>query len=248
MNLGIPFPTTVVGSFPHTDGRALCQQLAAGLDIPAWPQLPRQNFRESMYVQFSRPLPGVVLDETRQKITFNTTGDLSDVLERFYEHYLADDVDAFALTPEYATGFYEMLDQLGQTAGEWAKGQVTGRSLLLATEVDVLNLDAYGYLDNLALYPAELRAFLDRGGHVAWGIVPNNEEIFQVTPEGLADRLRQGFSLIQTEAQARGVKITAGELAGRSLLTPSCGLGATTAKVSGQVLQLLMATSANLRL
>ena len=40
--------------------------------------------------------------------------------------------------------------------------------------------------ENLALYPAELRAFLDRGGSICWGIVPNNEEIRDVTPQGLA--------------------------------------------------------------
>ena len=55
--------------------------------------------------------------------------------------------------------------------------------MLLATTVDILNLDAYGYIENLALYPAELRAFLDRGGVVCWGIVPNTEEIYNVTPE-----------------------------------------------------------------
>ena len=99
---------------------------------------------------------------------------------------------------------------------------------------------AYGYLDNLALYPEELRAFLDRGGVIAWGIVPNTEEIYEVTPEDLAQRLRQGLNLIQEKAQARGVKITAQELAARSLITPACGLGPTTVDVAERALDVLV--------
>ena len=58
---------------------------------------------------------------------FDTTADLSGPLEAFYERYLADDVDAFALQAEDAAGFYAMLDALRSApAREWVKGQVTG--------------------------------------------------------------------------------------------------------------------------
>jgi hypothetical protein len=40
----------------------LCARLAASIDIPAWPQLPRRSFHESMYVQYSPSLPAIVLD------------------------------------------------------------------------------------------------------------------------------------------------------------------------------------------
>jgi methionine synthase II (cobalamin-independent) len=334
------FWTTVIGSFPHKEADpALLHRLATTLDIPAWPQWVRRTFYENMYVQYSAPLPGVVVDEANEKITFDTTGDLTDDLEMFYANYLEDDVDAFALTPEYAAGFFGLLEALQSTSGgEWVKGQVTGPisvgltvtdqdlraslydemladaivkntamnarwqvqqlrtvrpnviifvdepymasfgsayislsreqvvamldevfaaihqegalagthccantdwSVLLATTVDILNLDAYGYLDNLALYPEEVRAFLDRGGVIAWGIVPNTEEIFEVTPEDLAQRLRQGLALIQEKAQARGVKITTQELAARSLITPACGLGPTTVDVAERALDVL---------
>jgi methionine synthase II (cobalamin-independent) len=119
----------------------------------------------------------------------------------------------------------------------------TDWSVLLATTVDALNLDACGYLENLALYPAELRAFLDRGGLVAWGIVPNDEEIDKVTPEKLARRLRDGLALISRKAQARGVSLTAEELATRSLITPRCGLGPTTVDIADKALQSLVSTA-----
>jgi hypothetical protein len=115
----------------------------------------------------------------------------------------------------------------------------TDWSVLLATSVDVLNLDAYGYLENLALYPAELRAFLDRGGRIAWGIVPNNGDIMNLTAEALVRRLDQGLELVAQKAQARDVEITAGELSGRSLITTSCGLGPATVPIAERSLDTL---------
>lgn len=336
------FQTTAIGSFPHSDGHQLSQKLTALLDIPAWPQLPRRDFRESMYVQYSAPLPSTVLDMANEKILFDTTGDLSEALEQFYTPYLSEDVDAFALSPDYAAGFFALLDELRITSGEWAKGQVTGPisfgltvtdqdlrsalynelladpivknmamnarwqarqlrtvrpktiifvdepylaafgsafiaidreqvvtmldevftavqaegalagvhccantdwSVLLSTQVDILNLDAYGFLENLALYPSELRSFLDRGGIIAWGIVPNNEQIYEVTPQSLARQLRKGLTLIETKAHARGVHIHAAELAERSLISTSCGMGSTTEDVADRALHLLAETS-----
>jgi methionine synthase II (cobalamin-independent) len=338
MKLTGQFQTTAVGSFPHKEGVAISERLAALIDIPCWPQLPRRDFRESMYIQYSAGLPAIKIDQVNEKITFDTTGDLSDDLERFYSHYLADDLDAFALLPEYAVGFFDMLEVLESTSGDWAKGQVTGPisfgltvtdqdlraslyndlladaivknmacnarwqiqqlktvrpnalmfvdepymaafgsafislgreqavtilnevfaaihqedalagvhccantdwSLLLATSVDVLNLDAYGYLDNLALYPAELRSFLDRGGLIAWGIVPNNGDIMSQTAETLARRLRQGLTLVADKAQARGIEITAEELGAQSLITTSCGLGPATVPIAERAMETL---------
>jgi methionine synthase II (cobalamin-independent) len=294
-----------------------------------------------MYTQYGPGLPGIVIDEEHEKITFNTTGDLSPALEEFYAHYLADEVGAFALRPAYASGFYTMLDTLKSTSGSWAKGQVTGPisfgltvvdqdlrsslydeqladpivkqlalnarwqvrqlkqvrsniiifvdepylasfgsafislsreqvvtmlaevfdaihaegalagvhccgntdwSVLLETSVDILNLDAYGYLENLALYPHEVRDFLDRGGSVAWGLIPNNEAIFNATPEGLAQRLRDGLRLIGDKAHGRGVSIGVEEFAYRSLITTACGLGPATIEVADRAIETLVKT------
>jgi hypothetical protein len=118
----------------------------------------------------------------------------------------------------------------------------TDWSVLLATKVDILNLDAYGFIENLALYPAELREYLDRGGSICWGIVPNNEQIFDETAQGLADRLRNGIQLIVEKAAARGVTIQTEEFAGRSLIAPACGLGSASIEVADRVFEMLAET------
>lgn len=340
MDFSPRFLTTVAGSFPHADTRAVSAALARRVAIPAWPQMVRRNFRENMYVQYSAPLPGIVLDAAHERVFFDTNQDLTPALEGFYERYLADDLDAFGLSPEYAAGFFALQAALaGGEAGEWVKGQVTGPvsfgltvtdqdrraslydetladaivknaamnarwqvrrlravrpkviifvdepymaqfgsayislgreqvtgmlgevfdgihaegglagvhccgntdwSVLLDTPVDILNLDAYGYLESLALYPAELRAFLDRGGVVAWGIVPNTVQIWEVTPEGLAGRLRQGLEKISERARGRGIEISVDELAGRSLISPQCGLGPATPEIADRSLDVLV--------
>jgi hypothetical protein len=55
---------------PHTDAEAALDA-ALSLDIPFWPQLPRLNYFEDMYVQASEHFPGIVLDMDKQTLSFS---------------------------------------------------------------------------------------------------------------------------------------------------------------------------------
>ena len=167
------------------------------------------------------------------------------------EPYMASFGSAYiSLSREQVIGMldevFEAIQAEGALAGVHCCAN-TDWSVLLATKVDILNLDAYAYLETLALYPEELRVFLDRGGAVAWGIVPNDEEIDHVSPAQLADRLRAGMDHICARAAARGVKIRPDELAARSLVTPRCGLGSTTVDIADRVFAALAETAEVLR-
>ena len=118
----------------------------------------------------------------------------------------------------------------------------TDWSMLMATSVDILNLDAYGFAENLALYPDELRAFLDRQGAIAWGIIPNNEDLQTTTPNELAQRFARDIKRIVIKAEARGVAIDPGELLTSSLITTSCGLGSTTTAIAEKALDVQQQT------
>ena len=346
MNFEPNFLTTLIGSVPYSNTAETCKKISASIDVPFWPQMVKLSFRENMYTQYGAVLPSVVIDDENEKITFDTSKDITPALESFYMPYLEDDIDYFGLPRNHADGFYTMLEQLNETPGEWIKGQVTGPismgltvtdqdlraslynelladtlvknaamnarwqirelkrvrsniiifvdepymasfgsayislsreqviamldevfeaihaegglagvhccantdwSVLLGTQVDILNLDAFGYLGNLALYPVELRQFLDHGGIIAWGIVPNNEAIDTVTPQGLADQLGEGIALICEKAAARAISIAPDEFTTRSLITPACGLGPTTPEIADKVLPVLAETSMLLR-
>jgi hypothetical protein len=136
---------------------------------------------------------------------------------------------------------YEALHAAGAITGTHCCGN-TDWGVLLNTQVDILNLDAYDFIENLALYPVELREFLDRGGAVCWGLVPNNEHIFHETPQLLAKKLRNGISLICEKAANRGVTIRPDEFASRSLLAPACGLGPASVEVAERSFDVLAET------
>ena len=117
---------TIIGSMPHTDSQVACEQIIHYLkDIPAWPQLPRRSFLENMYVQYSQGFPGVVVDESEKKIYIDRSQELDKPLELLYAAYLANDIDKYPISEEYAAGLHQFLalDNLSPLA---VKGHVTG--------------------------------------------------------------------------------------------------------------------------
>jgi methionine synthase II (cobalamin-independent) len=115
---------TVIGSMPHTDPEAACSQVIHYLkDIPAWPQLPKRTFLENMYVQYSQGFPGVVVKEDR--IYIDRSQNLDKPLEELYAAYLANDIDKYPISREYAAGLYSFLSQTNLSPLA-VKGQITG--------------------------------------------------------------------------------------------------------------------------
>jgi hypothetical protein len=92
-------------------------------------------------------------------------------------------------------------------------------SLLMKTGFDCINLDAYQYGYTMALYARELNDFLERGGSIAWGIVPtagSGGDIRQETPQSLVEKMEDVFQTIV----ARGVNKQ--QLLKASWISPSC--------------------------
>jgi len=100
-----------------------------------------------------------------------------------------------------------VIHENGALAGLHCCGN-TDWELVLDSNIDILNFDAYGYLDKLLLYDKAVGRFLKRGGIPAVGIVPNNEDI---ESPGLLDRIWQ-------ELMARRELLVNG-----ALVTTSCG-------------------------
>ena len=205
-----------------------------------------QNLRASLYNE-------VMADALVKNMSMNSrwqVRQLKTVAENVIlfvdEPYMASFGSAFvSLSREQALAYmdevYDAVHAEGARVGVHCCGN-TDWGLLLDSQADILNLDAYSFLDNLALYPTELRLFLDRGGAVCWGLIPNEERIHAETPASLAARLRAGFRLIREKAASRGVAIVPDELASHSLLAPACGLGSTTIAIAEKVFDVLAET------
>jgi hypothetical protein len=133
---------------------------------------------------------------------------------------------------------FAAIHQAGGLAGVHCCGN-TDWPVLLDTTVDVLNLDAIDYLDSLALFPAELARFLNRGGWVAWGIVPNHAGIEHKTSSQIRVQLDSGLQRTAARAEAQGIDLPLDLLVERSLVTPACGLGSAEIDTANKVLDVL---------
>jgi len=117
----------------------------------------------------------------------------------------------------------------------------TDWSIVLSTSLDILNFDAYSYAESLSLYPDDVKAFLKRGGVIAWGIVPNDEKVMDETVESLVRRLHDAMSLLVE----KGVPLD--DMINAALITPSCGLRSLSIEAAERALELTAAVSAAMR-
>jgi len=121
---------TGVGSVPFLDVDDTCQRiLEAFPDIPFWPQFVKRSFLEEMTVQASQGLPLVAMDHEKNSIYLTCAHDKDRELTSFYEHFIAEDTDYFAVGHEYAAGLYRISELIGrspQSYGPFIKGQIVG--------------------------------------------------------------------------------------------------------------------------
>ena len=117
----------------------------------------------------------------------------------------------------------------------------TDWSLLLKTKADIINFDAWGFLERFLLYPEAIKDFISRGGILAWGIVPTLEFTGRETVEGLMEKLEAGFRGLAEKG------IREKTLRERCLLTPSCGMGLMSVEDSEKAMGLLAELSQRMR-
>jgi len=117
----------------------------------------------------------------------------------------------------------------------------TDWSILLSTSIDILSLDAYEYAQALSLYPGEVEAFLERGGIIAWGIVPTSEQVYQETVESLVEKLHQAMNLLVK----KGIPLD--QLLKSALISASCGVGPSTEPTAERALSLAAEVSVRMQ-
>ncbi len=151
-----------------------------------------------------------------------------------------------SISRDMVTGALAEVISTAQAAGGLAGVHVCANadwSLLLESQADIISFDAYSYFDRFILFDAQVKAYLDGGGMLAWGIVPtgNAEDIERETTDSLYGRWL---------AQARAVErlgVAWEALLAQSLITPSCGTGTLTLAHATRVLELTRELSAKIR-
>lgn len=336
---------TGIGSFPDPDAEKACDLILSTLpEIPLWPQLSNADYREQMEIQFSEGFPCVVLDEAKQRMFFDTSGDPTMELEKFYENVVAENLGYFRISEEYGRGIHAIADKLSALKPAsvlYFKNQVTGPitfglaivdenkraiyyndvfrdvivkgitmkarwlldkfksfgykqmcfvdepilsafgsstyisvrkdevvehlhevaeaihkegalvgthccgntewPILMDAGVDIISFDAYEFGDTIAYYPQRVKDFLEKGGAIAWGIVPTSEKIKAETPESLQKKLEDRIDNLARKGIDKEL------IRERCLLTPSCGTGSLTEELSAEIFEKLARLSQLLR-
>ena len=113
--------------------------------------------------------------------------------------------------------------------------------ILIDAGVDIINFDAYGFGESIALYSREIDAFLKDDKIIAWGIVPTSDKVMSETVGSLLVR----YDDCVARLAAKGVDQKL--IRQQSMITPSCGTGSLTEALAERVFELLGALSAELK-
>jgi hypothetical protein len=121
---------TAIGSMPHGKAADACEVILKSIpEIPIWPQLPNTNFREEMEIQYSEGFPCVVLDEEKKRMYFETDKDITYDFEKFYENYMAENLDYFKISSDFSRGIYaieNIMKERDNSSLKYFKHHVTG--------------------------------------------------------------------------------------------------------------------------
>jgi len=115
-------------------------------------------------------------------------------------------------------------------------------SILLGTNLDIINFDAFSFAENFSLYSQELNSFIDRGGKIAWGVVPTLDvDALEKTNEA---------ELSSVYENAKNLLVSKGideqKIINASMLTPSCGAGSLSIEYAQKAMLYLKMLSVNL--
>jgi len=113
----------------------------------------------------------------------------------------------------------------------------TDWSMIMEAGPDIVNFDAFEYMDFFLLYPDHISSFLQGGGIIAWGVVPTSAYTGNESVEDILLKLEQGLN------RAYELGLDKEQVIRNSILTPSCGMGSMDETSTLRVLDLLSALS-----
>lgn len=114
-------------------------------------------------------------------------------------------------------------------------------SILIDAGVDIVNFDAFGFGETIAMYPDAVRKHLNQGGMLAWGVVPTSTEIRNQTVDSLVSHLEK----MMNNLASKGIDKL--QIAEQAIITPSCGTGSMEPSDAEKVFEMNLALSKAMR-
>jgi len=165
--------------------------------------------------------------------TIQTAYPDKDIIIFFDEPYMVSFGSAYvSVSKEDAiSALNEVTEGLNAKTGIHICGN-TDWSVPFNSNINIVNYDAYNYLDTIFYYPDDLARFLGRGGQIAPGIVPSvQEELAVSTLDVLEKRVDQFLTKIKASTGTTSQD--------EFLVTTSCGVGSLSAEEARKAMELL---------
>ncbi len=115
-------------------------------------------------------------------------------------------------------------------------------SILTDAGVDMVNFDAFEYGETISMYGADVKAHLEKGRLLAWGIIPTSAKIMEQTVESLEEILERNMDKL-----AGVTKLDKKIIASQALITPSCGTGSLTVEQADKVFEMVQLVSKRMK-
>jgi hypothetical protein len=106
-------------------------------------------------------------------------------------------------------------------------------SILIDAGVDIVNFDAFEYGETIAIYADSVKKHLERGGTLAWGVVPTSEKIRGQTAELLETQLEKVMDNLASKGIDKNLIVQ------QAIITPSCGTGSLATADAEKVFSLM---------
>lgn len=107
-------------------------------------------------------------------------------------------------------------------------------SILVDAGVDMINFDAFGYGHTIVMYADHVKKHLERGGMLAWGIVPTSAQVMLEDCESLEKVMEKTMDDL-----AAKTGLDKKVIAAQALITPSCGTGSLNVSEADKVFALV---------
>ncbi|CCY63478.1 putative uncharacterized protein [Clostridium sp. CAG:967] len=116
-------------------------------------------------------------------------------------------------------------------------------SLPVKAGVDIINLDAYNFAQNLSLFSKELKTFLEQGRKIAWGVVPtlDKDALDAADEQTIISVFEKAVKYLTNKGIDEKIIIE------NSLITPSCGAGSLSEDLALKAMDLTKKVSDSLQ-
>lgn len=155
----------------------------------------------------------------------------TDIILFCDEPYMVSFGSAYISIPreDVIASLNEVIDGIPARRGIHICGN-TDWSVPFQSDIDIVNYDAFSYLDTIFYFNEDLKEFLDRGGWIAPGVVPSSPDVMNETPDSVQDRAALFIEKIAGVTTPDTDSI---------LFTTSCGLGSLSEGEARRAMELL---------